>query len=124
MDRKLLKFAGAVLAGAALVAPAWANPVDHSVGHTVVTGPHLKIGDKELDEGTYKFTATDNALTVESDGKFVAETPGRWATLKDKAGFDSVIRYADGSVWQLRFRGEERVFIVSTPKETVKSNVH
>jgi hypothetical protein len=124
MDRKLLKFAGAVLAGAALVAPAWANPVDRSVSHMAVTGPHLKIGDKELDEGTYKFMATDNALTVESDGKVVAETPGRWVTLKDKAGFDSVIRYADGSVWQLRFRGEERVFVVSTPKETVKSSIH
>ena len=120
MERKLLKFAVAVLAGANLVAPAWSKPVSHMV----VTGPHLVVGDKELEDGTYKFTATNNELTVESDGKIVAETEGHWVTLKGKAGFDSVLRHADGSVWQLRFRDEEKVFVVSTPKETVKSSVH
>ena len=120
MDRKLLKFAVAVLAGATLVAPARSNPVSHMV----VTGPHLKVGEKELEDGTYKFTANNNALTVESEGKIIAETEGHWVTLKGKAGFDSVIRHADGSVWQLRFRDEELVFVVSTPKESVKSSVH
>jgi len=120
MDRKLLNVAVAVLAGAILVAPARSNPVSHMVA----TGPHLVVGDKELEVGTYKFTATSNELIVESDGKIVAETEGHWVTLKGKAGFDSVIRYANGSVWQLRFRDEENVFVVSTPRETVKSSVH
>lgn len=120
MDRKLFKFAVVVLAGATLVAPAWSKPVSHMV----VTGSHLVVGDKELEDGTYKFTATSNQLTVESDGKIVAETEGHWVTLKGKAGFDSVIRHANGSVWQLRFRDEENVFVVSTPRETVKSSVH
>jgi hypothetical protein len=108
--RNIWRSFAAVLALAALVAPAFAKPVTKVINIV----DHQKIAGKQLNNEAYTFRVDDTKLVVELRSKVVAEATGRWEPRDKKNDGDAVVSDANGQIIELRFSGEKRAFVISS----------
>ncbi|HUL14739.1 MAG TPA: hypothetical protein VLV88_01990 [Terriglobales bacterium] len=93
----------------ALAVSVFAKPVSKTISIT----QSAKVGTVSLEAGSYRFVIDGNKATVEKNGHKIAESTGRWEDRNSKAQYDSVLLGADGQVQEVRFSGNNRVFVFS-----------
>jgi hypothetical protein len=98
-----------LLAAMALAVPVFAKPVSK----TVNLAQDAKIGQANLQTGEYRFLIDGDKVTVQKGKKTVAETQGRWENRSTKSMYDSVLIGENGQVKEVRFAGQQRVFVLS-----------
>jgi hypothetical protein len=84
-----------------------AKPVSKTINIT----HSAKIGRADLQAGEYRLMIDGNKATVEKGKQVVAESEGRWEDRSTKAVADSVLIGEDGQVKEVRFAGQNRVFV-------------
>ena len=99
----------ALLAAIALAVPAFAKPVSKTINVTHAA----KVGKAELQAGEYRLLIDGNKATVQKGRQVVAETEGRWEDRSSKAVYDSLLIGENGQVKEVRFAGQNRVFVFS-----------
>ena len=94
---------------AALVStvPLVAKPVSKTISIT----HSAKIGRADLQAGEYRLKIDGSKATVEKGKQVVAESEGRWEDRGTRATADSVLIGEDGQVKEVRFAGQNRVFV-------------
>jgi hypothetical protein len=98
-----------LLAAIALAVPVFAKPVTKTINLTQAS----KIGKADLATGEYRFLIDENKVTVMKGKKLIAETQGRWEERSNKSAYDSVLVSDNGQVKEVRFAGQNRVFVLS-----------
>lgn len=99
----------ALLAAIALAVPAFAKPVSKTINV-----PHAaKLGKAELQAGEYRLLIDGNKATVQKGRQVVTEAEGRWEDRSSKSTYDSLLISEDGQVKEVRFAGQNRVFVFS-----------
>ena len=99
----------ALLAAIALAVPAFAKPF----AKTINISQAAKLGKSELTAGEYRLQIEGNKATVQKGKQVVAESEGRWEDRSTKSIYDSVVLSANGQVMEVRFAGQNRVFVFS-----------
>jgi hypothetical protein len=84
-----------------------AKPVSKTINIT----RSAKIGRADLQAGEYRLMIDGNKATVEKGKQVVAESEGRWEDRDTKSAVDSVLISEDGQVKEVRFAGQNRVFV-------------
>jgi hypothetical protein len=97
----------ALLAAVALAIPAFAKPF----AKTISFAQSAKVGRTELQAGEYRLQIDGTKATVQKGKQVVAESEGRWEDRSSKSTYDSVLIGEDGSVKEVRFAGQARVFV-------------
>lgn len=100
-----------LLAVVALVLPAMAKPVTKSITFT----QPAKLGSTQIQAGEYRLLIDGTKVTVQQGKQVVAEVEGRWEERDAKARYTSVLIGDNGQVQEVRFAGEKRVLVLSTP---------
>ena len=72
-----------------------------------------KIGKSDLQAGEYRLMIDGNKATVQKGKQILAESEGRWENRDTKSQTDSVLIGQDGQVKEVRFGGQNRVFVFS-----------
>lgn len=108
--KPLVRFA-ALLAAVALAIPAMAKPVSK---HLTLSAP-AKFGSTQLTAGDYHLLIDGTKVTVQRGRQIVAELEGRWEQREKKASANSVLLGAGGEVKEIRFAGDTRALVLSTP---------
>jgi hypothetical protein len=98
-----------LLAVVALAVPVFAKPVSK----TFNLSQSAKIGQTELKSGEYRFLIDGSKVSVQKGKKVVAETEGRWEDRSTKQEYDSVLIGESGQVKEVRFSGQQRVFVLN-----------
>ncbi len=109
MNKSSLIRTAALLGVFALAAPAFAKPVSK----TMQINRTARVRQSELQAGEYRLKIDGSAVTVEKNGKTVAETQGRWEERATKAPYSSVLLDASGQIKEVRFAGEKRILVFS-----------
>jgi hypothetical protein len=97
-----------LLAAIALAVPVFAKPVVKTINLTQAS----KIGKVDLTSGEYRFLIDENKVTVMKGKKMIVETQGRWEERSNKSFYDSVLVSDNGEVKEVRFAGQNRVFVL------------
>ncbi|HEV3374700.1 MAG TPA: hypothetical protein VG051_03295 [Candidatus Acidoferrum sp.] len=97
----------ALLAALALAVPVFAKPVSK----TINIGQAAKVGKADLQAGEYRLLIDGNKVTVQKGKQMVAESEGRWEDRQTRFAYDSVLIGVDGQVKEVRFGGQNRVFV-------------
>jgi hypothetical protein len=98
-----------LLAVIALAVPVFAKPISK----TINLSHAARVGQTDLQSGEYRFLIDGDKITVQKGKKVVAETEGRWEDRSSKSGYDSVLIGANGQVLEVRFSGNQRVFVLN-----------
>jgi hypothetical protein len=98
---------GTVALAALLSVPAFAKPV----ARTINLAQTAHLGTATLTAGEYRLLIDGDKATVQKGKQVVAESEGRWEERDSKSQYDSVLLGADGSVKEVRFSGQKRVFV-------------
>jgi hypothetical protein len=109
-NKNLVRFI-ALLAVVALALPVMAKPISKNIS---IAQP-AKLGTSQLTAGEYHLLIDGTRVTVQKGKNVVAEVTGRWEDRDAKARYNSVLLGADGQVQEVRFAGENRVLVLSTP---------
>ena len=65
------------------------------------------LGDKQIKPGTYRISADNSKVTLERDGKMVAEAPVQWKDEAGKARYSAFV--TDGSqIREIHFSGKTK----------------
>jgi hypothetical protein len=80
---------------------------------TISIAQSAKIGKADLQAGEYRLQIDGNKATVHKGKQILAEAEGRWENRDTKAPGDSVLVGQDGQVKEVRFSGQNRVFVFS-----------
>ena len=99
----------ALLAAVALAIPALAKPFSKNIS----IAQSAKLGRTELKAGEYRLQIDGNKATVQKGKAVVAESEGRWEDRSTRSTYDSVLLGEDGTVKEVRFAGQARVFVFS-----------
>jgi hypothetical protein len=99
----------ALLAAIALAIPAFAKPFSK----TINIAQAAKLGKSELKAGEYRLQIEGTKATVQKGKAVVAESEGRWEDRSTKSNYDSVLLSETGQVKEVRFAGQNRVFVFS-----------
>ena len=99
----------ALLAALALTVPVFAKPVSRTINITQAA----KVGKADLKAGEYRLLIDGNKATVQKGKQLVAESEGRWEDRDSKSQYDAVLLDANGQVKEVRFAGQNRVFVFS-----------
>jgi hypothetical protein len=99
----------ALAAALASTLPVLAKPINKTINIT----QSAKLGKAQLQAGEYRLLIDGNKATVEKGKQLVAESEGRWEDRNTKAANDSVLIGEDGQVKEVRFAGQNRVFVFS-----------
>jgi len=97
----------ALLAALALVVPAFAKPITK----TINISQAAKVGKVDLQAGEYRLLIDGNKVTVQKGRQMVAASEGRWEDRQTKSAYDSVLLGENGQVQEVRFAGQNRVFV-------------
>jgi hypothetical protein len=98
-----------LLAVVALAVPVFAKPVSKIINLSQAA----KIGQTDLKSGEYRFLIDGNKVSVQKGKQVVAETEGRWEDRSTKQEYDSVLLGENGQVMEVRFGGQQRVFVLN-----------
>ncbi len=109
MTSKSLVRIVALLAVAALAVPVMAKPISKTLNISRPT----KVGSSTLQVGEYRLLIDGTKVTVQKDGKVVAEAQGRLEQRDAKAHYNSVLLGPDGQVQEVRFAGDNRVLVLA-----------
>jgi hypothetical protein len=109
-NKNLVRFI-ALLAVVALALPVMAKPISKNIS---IVQP-AKLGTSQLTAGEYQLLIDGTRVTVQKGKNVVAEVTGRWEERDAKSRYSSVLLGADGQVQEVRFAGENRVLVLSTP---------
>jgi hypothetical protein len=96
-----------LLAALALAVPVFAKPISK----TINIAQAAKVGKADLQAGEYRLLIDGNKVTVQKGKQMVAESEGRWEDRQPKAAYDSVLIGENGQVKEVRFSGQNRVFV-------------
>ncbi|MGB2624559.1 MAG: hypothetical protein WA857_07150 [Candidatus Acidiferrum sp.] len=80
---------------------------------TISIAQSAKIGKADLQAGEYRLQIDGNKATVQKGKQILAEAEGRWENRDTRAAGDSVLVGEDGQVKEVRFSGQNRVFVFS-----------
>ncbi len=108
--KSLLRFV-ALLAVVALAIPAMAKPISKNIN---ISQP-ARLGASQLSAGEYRLLIEGTKVTIQKGRDVVAEVTGRWEQRDAKARSNSVLLGPDGQLQEVRFAGESRVLVLSTP---------
>jgi hypothetical protein len=72
----------------------------------------LTLAGKQLKPGSYRVTADDAKVTVEMDGKVVAEAPVTWKDESSKPRTSTVVS-TDDQIKEIHFNGKMRYVSIS-----------
>jgi len=97
----------ALLGVVAIAVPAFAKPYSKTINITQAA----KVGSVMLQAGQYKLSIDGNKAVVEKGKQTVAEGQGRWEDRNEKSAYDAVLLDANGSVKEVRFSGQKKVFV-------------
>lgn len=86
-----------------------AKPINKTINIT----HSARLGKADLQAGEYRLSIDGNKATVEKGKQLVAQSEGRWEDRSNKAASDSVLIGEDGQVKEVRFAGQNRVFVFS-----------
>jgi hypothetical protein len=67
----------------------------------------VSLAGKQLKPGTYRVTADDSRVTVQQDGKVVAESPVQWKDENRKPRYSAIVTDGD-QVKEIHFNGKMR----------------
>jgi hypothetical protein len=81
------------------------------INRTINISHAAKIGRADLQAGEYRLLIDGNKATVQKGKDVVAESEGRWEDRSTKSSNDSVLISEDGRVKEVRFAGQNRVFV-------------
>jgi hypothetical protein len=70
------------------------------------------LSGKELKPGTYRITMDDAKLTVEQNGKVIAEAAAQWKDEPSKPAYSSVVRGESG-IREIHLRGKTRYIAIA-----------
>jgi hypothetical protein len=99
----------ALLAAVALAVPAFAKPFTKTINIAQAT----KVGKADLHAGEYRLLIDGNKVTVQKGKQMVAESEGRWEDRQTKSAYDSVLVGENGHLMEVRFAGQNRVFVLN-----------
>jgi hypothetical protein len=99
----------ALLAVIALAVPVFAKPVSK----TINIPQAAKVGKADLKAGEYRLLIDGTKATVQKGKEVVAQSEGRWEDREAKSAYDSVLLDENGTVREVRFSGQKRVFVFS-----------
>jgi hypothetical protein len=99
----------ALLAVVALAVPVFAKPVSK----TINIPQAAKLGKADLKAGEYRLLIDGTKATVQKGRQVVAESEGRWEDREAKSEYDAVLLDENGTVKEVRFSGQKRVFVFS-----------
>jgi hypothetical protein len=99
----------ALLAAVALAVPVFAKPLTK----TINIGQAAKVGKADLQAGEYRLLIDGNKVTVQKGKQMVAESEGRWEDRQTKPAYDSVLLGENGQLKEVRFGGQNRVFVLN-----------
>ena len=71
----------------------------------------VTLGGKELKPGSYHVTANDTKVTVEQNGKVVAEAPVQWKDETRKPLYSNIVSSGD-QVTEMHFAGKMRYAVI------------
>lgn len=111
MRSKVLVGIVAVLVAVALTLPVMAKPVSKMIN---IAQP-AKIGNVQLSAGDYRLLIDGDKVTVQKGKKVIAEVTGRWDQRPAKAEANSIVLGPSGEVQEIRFAGDRRVLVLTTP---------
>jgi hypothetical protein len=101
----------ALVAVAALAVPALAKPVSKNINLPLPA----RVGTAQLTVGDYRILVDGSKVTVQQGKKILAEVEGRWEERGRKQPQDSIQIGPNGQVQEIRFGGDSRVLVLSTP---------
>jgi hypothetical protein len=84
-----------------------AKPINKTISITHAA----KLGKADLQAGEYRLSIDGTKATVEKGKQMIAQSEGRWEDRSNKAASDSVLIGEDGQVKEVRFAGQNRVFV-------------
>jgi hypothetical protein len=99
----------ALAAALASTVPLLAKPFSK----TINIAQSAKIGKADLQAGEYRLIIDGNKVTVQQGKQVLAESEGRWETRDAKSEYTSVLIDENGQVKEVRFSGQNRVFVLS-----------
>src|SRR5579885_2922839 len=97
----------ALLGALAITVPAFAKPFSK----TISISQKARIGKADLQAGEYRLQIDGNKAVVQKGKQVIAESEGRWEERSAKSAYDSVLVDPDGQVKEVRFAGQNRVFV-------------
>ncbi|MGB7282017.1 MAG: hypothetical protein WBE13_07140 [Candidatus Acidiferrum sp.] len=97
----------ALVAALACTVPLLAKPFSK----TITIAQAAKIGKADLTAGDYRLLIDGNKATVQKGKQVLAQSEGRWENRDAKSQNDSVLIGEDGQVKEVRFSGQNRVFV-------------
>ena len=71
----------------------------------------VSLGGKQLKPGNYNVTANDTKVTVEQDGKVVAEAPVQWKDETRKPAYSNIVSSGE-QVTEMHFAGKMRYAVI------------
>jgi hypothetical protein len=109
MNRNSLVRRFALLAAFAMAVPLFAKPFTK----TINLAQNAKVGKATLKSGEYRLQIDGTKATLQKGKDVVAESEGRWEDRSNKSAYDSVLLDNNGQVKEVRFAGQNRVFVFS-----------
>jgi hypothetical protein len=111
MPRRQLSFALSVLVALAIAMPIVARGA-YAKGPKATTATldifdATSLAGKQIEPGTYRISADDSKVTLERDGKMIAEAPIQWKDETSKARYTNVVTESD-KITQIHFSGKMR----------------
>jgi hypothetical protein len=112
MPRRTLSFVLSVLVALAVAMPIAARGAYAKDSKATVTAildilDATTLGGKHIEPGTYRVSADDSKVTLERDGKMVAEAPVQWKDETSKARYTNIVTEAN-KITQIHFSGKMR----------------
>src|SRR5260370_37700017 len=98
-----------LLAAIALAVPLSAKPFTKTINFAQAA----KVGKADLQAGEYRLSIDGNKVTVQKGKQMVAESEGRWEDRQSKPAYDSVLLGVSGQLLEVRFAGQNRVFVLN-----------
>jgi hypothetical protein len=99
----------ALLAAITVAVPVFAKPINK----TINIAQAARVGSADLQAGEYRLLIDGNKVTVQKGKQIVAESEGRWEDRQSKSTYDSVLVGENGQVKEVRFAGQNRVFVLN-----------
>ncbi len=99
----------ALLAAIALAVPVFAKPFSK----TINIAQAAKVGKADLVAGEYHLLIDSNKVTIHKGKQMMAESEGRWEDRQTKSAYDSVLLGENGQLIEVRFAGQNRVFVLN-----------
>lgn len=97
----------ALLGALAMTVPAFAKPFTK----TISISQNARIGKADVKAGEYRLQIDGNKAVVQKGKDVIAESEGRWEERSAKSAYDSVLVDPNGQVKEVRFAGQNRVFV-------------